>query len=418
VPLAAESLDERLRSLAQRVSHLESEVVRLGGTAAPVAEPVVRVEPVIAVAAAPVFEERPIAPEPVPDPADAVPVATAEAAPAFERAAPPAEPNPVWKWLTGGNTLVRVGVLILFIGVAFLVRYAGEHIDVPIEARLAGVAIGAIILLVLGWRLRERAGGYGLVLQGGGVGVLYLVVFGALKIWKLLPAELAFVLLVVIALASAVLAVAQDSRSLAVAGVTGGFLAPILASTGGGSHVMLFSFYLVLDIGVLVVAGRGVAALNLLRSRSLRHRRSGGAEGYRPEHFATATTAGLAFFLLYVAIAVLYAPRTGPEGPRRQHLYSAPLLVAAGLQLGEEHRIRATWGARDRRLHACSSGGASARRCSFSSNASSRSASRLRRWRFRLRSTAAGLRRAGRSREPRRSGSERDRTGACRAGSG
>jgi uncharacterized membrane protein len=155
--------------------------------------------------------------------------------------------------------------VILFFGVAFLVRYAAEHVDVPIELRLAGVAIGAIVLLVLGWRLRERAGGYGLVLQGGGIGVLYLVVFGALKIWKLLPAELAFVLLVVIALASAVLAVAQDSRSLAVAGVTGGFLAPILASTGGGSHVMLFSFYLVLDIGVLVIAWyKAWRALNLL----------------------------------------------------------------------------------------------------------------------------------------------------------
>ena len=41
---------------------------------------------------------------------------------------------------------------------------------------------------------------------------------------------------------------------LAAMGVSGGFLAPILASTGGGSHVMLFSFYALLNFGILVIA--------------------------------------------------------------------------------------------------------------------------------------------------------------------
>ena len=54
----------------------------------------------------------------------------------------------------GGNTLARVGVLLLFIGVGFLLKYASEHVHVPIEMRLAGVALGGIALLVLGWRLR------------------------------------------------------------------------------------------------------------------------------------------------------------------------------------------------------------------------------------------------------------------------
>jgi uncharacterized membrane protein len=265
--------------------------------------------------------------------------------------ATPAEPNFIWKWLTGGNALVRVGIVILFIGVAFLVRYAAEHVDVPIELRLAGVALGAIVLLVLGWRLRERAGGYGLVLQGGGIGVLYLVVFGALKIWKLLPAELAFVLLVAIALASAILAVAQDSRSLAVAGVTGGFLAPILASTGSGSHVLLFSFYLVLDLGVLVIAWyKAWRALNLLAfAFTFGIGAIWGADGYRPEHFATTEPFLVAFFLLYVAIAVLYALRRAPslKDPVDNVLVFGTPLVAAGLQFGMVKNIEygAAWSA-------------------------------------------------------------------------
>ena len=351
-----QSLDDRVRLLARRVSHLEAEIVRLGGSAAAVgtAEQVLRVEPAAAIAATPapvVFAPLPIAPEPIAESDRAAPVATAEIAAAPEPAPTPKEPNFIWKWLTGGNALVRVGIVILFFGVAFLVRYAAEHVDVPIELRLAGVAIGAIALLVLGWRLRERAGGYGLVLQGGGVGVLYLVVFGALKIWKLLPAELAFVLLVAIALASAILAVAQDSRSLAVAGVTGGFLAPILASTGGGSHVMLFAFYLVLDIGVLVIAWyKAWRALNLLAfAFTFGIGAIWGAEAYRPEHFATTEPFLIAFFLLYVAVAVLYALRRAPslKDPVDNVLVFGNPLVAAGLQFGMVKNIEygAAWSA-------------------------------------------------------------------------
>ena len=350
-----ESLDERVRSLARRVSHLESEIVRLGGSVATTAEPVMRVEPgAVVISPPPIVEERPVAPEPAPERAPAIPVATAETAPApepFMQPATPAKPNPLWAWLTGGNTLVRVGIVVLFFGVAFLVAYAAENVDVPIELRLAGVAVGAIVLLALGWRLRERAGGYGLVLQGGGIGVLYLVVFGALKIWKVLPAELGFFLLVAVALSSAILAVAQDSRSLAVAGVTGGFLAPILASTGGGSHVMLFAFYLVLDIGVLVIAWyKAWRALNLLAfAFTFGIGAIWGAEGYRPEHFATTEPFLAAFFVLYVAIAVLYAMRRAPslKDPVDNVLVFANPLVAAGLQFGMVKNIEygAAWSA-------------------------------------------------------------------------
>ena len=53
---------------------------------------------------------------------------------------------------------------------------------------------------------------------------------------------------------SAMLAVLQDAMVLAALGTSGGFLAPILASTGGGSHVGLFSYYAALNAGVLAVA--------------------------------------------------------------------------------------------------------------------------------------------------------------------
>ncbi|TAN48889.1 MAG: DUF2339 domain-containing protein [Betaproteobacteria bacterium] len=337
-------------SLTRRVAQLEALMANLSPASA-VAAAVAPATPAAAAGTEVPLAEIREAPSPEPAPAAAnEPAAPASAAARGESVELP-QPNRLWNWFFGGNALVRIGVLVLFFGVAFLVRYAAEHVDVPIEARLAGIALGAMAMLIVGWRLRERAGGYGLVLQGGGVGVLYLVVFGAFRIWKLVPPELAFALLVVIALASAILAIAQDSRSLASAGITGGFLAPLLASTGQGSHVALFSFYVVLDLGVLFVAWhKAWRALNLLGFVfTFGIGTFWGGSYYRPELYDTTQPFLIVFFLLYVAIAVLYALRRAPrlnDYVDSVLVFGTPL-VAAALQLAlvREMQYGAAWSA-------------------------------------------------------------------------
>jgi uncharacterized membrane protein len=74
------------------------------------------------------------------------------------------------------------------------------------------------------------------------------VVFFAYRAYALVPAPLAFALFVAIAIACGALALVQDSQPLIFIGSIGGFLAPILASTGEGRHVVLFSYYLLLDL--------------------------------------------------------------------------------------------------------------------------------------------------------------------------
>ncbi len=113
-------------------------------------------------------------------------------------------------FFTGGNTLVRVGVIVLFFGVAFLLRYMAEHSHLSIEVRLSGVALASIALTILGWRLRQSRGGYALALQGGGVGILYLVIFAALRLYSILPASMAFPLLALVAMFSAILAIVPE----------------------------------------------------------------------------------------------------------------------------------------------------------------------------------------------------------------
>jgi uncharacterized membrane protein len=223
--------------------------------------------------------------------------------------------------------MVRAGVVVLFFGVAFLLKLAAENAWVPIELRLAGVGAGGIALLGLGWRLRGSRPLYALALQGGGVGILYLTVFAALRLYGLVPPGLAFAVLAVLAALTAALAVLQNAPVLAVLGTAGGFLAPVLTSTGQGSHVALFSYYLVLNLGILGIAWfRPWRALNLT-GFAFTFVIAGlwGSRFYRPGLLSTTEPFLIAFSLLYVAVAVLYALRQ-PEGRRG--------LVDPGLVLG------------------------------------------------------------------------------------
>lgn len=235
----------------------------------------------------------------------------------------PAQPPPhaeqaigkALQWLKGGNPLARAGIVILFFGLAFLAKYAAENAVLPLEVRFIMIAATALVLLVVGWRLRARRRLYAHLLQGGGVAALYLTVFAAARLYTLLPVGFALGLMVMIAVAAALLAVLQNSLPLAVIGTTGGFLAPLLLSTGSGNHIALFTYYAILNLGVFSVAWfRAWRVLNLIGfvftfgvSSLFR------ATGYTIEDRISTDAFLILFFLMYVAISVLFSIRQKPD---------------------------------------------------------------------------------------------------------
>ena len=389
-PVPPVPMETRVARLEQEVASLRAEVKRLsqpvGTTPAVAATPPLAPTAVPAAAAipeaAPAFLSVPLPPptppaQPKPpEPAeleldatlfDTAPIPLAELPtpalsakppeaapphpPVAPRPAPVPQPSlqermPAWlsKLIFGGNTIVKVGVLILFLGLAFLLRYAAERVTVPVELRYAGVALLGAALLVLGWRLRDRkdaagGSGYGLILQGAGIGVFYLTTLAALKLNQLLPPELAFSFLFMVAVLSAVLAVVQNAPWLAYVAAAEGFAAPVLVSTGSGNQIALFSYLAILDIGIFLVAWfKAWRPLNLTGFVGTFTLAGAWAHTYYTDPKYPSTQAFLLFFfVLFTIVGVLFARRALALGkePDARH----PLAQRAAQALAQVGRV-------------------------------------------------------------------------------
>ncbi|MGV8923231.1 MAG: DUF2339 domain-containing protein [Thermomonas sp.] len=294
-----------------------------------------------------------------PEPARPAPVAASAPAPVTPpfppspRRVEPARPNPVEvlfrrikAWFTVGNVPVKIGMLVSLVGVAALLRYASDQgwMRMPIELRLAGISAVALAALVFAWRKRESNRSFALALQGGAIGVLLLTVFAATKMYGLLPAGAAFAISIVLVAGLGVLAVLQDSRTLAVLGILAGFLAPIWLSNGGGNHAALFAYYAMLNTAIFAIAWvKSWRILNLLGfAFTWGIGIVWGVLDYEPAKYASTQPFLLLFFAFYLLLPILYA-RKRPARPNDRIdgclLFGTPL-IAFSLQAGLMHGDR------------------------------------------------------------------------------
>lgn len=327
-------LRRSVESLERRTASLQRELARIGAATRGAAVP----------AQAPA-ETVPAPPPPAPAAVAPAPPLSAPAAvaPASPPLAQRAEPHPVddWParllarardWLFEGNVPVKVGMVVLFAGVAALLKYVADQgwMRFPIELRLAGIAAAAVAALLFALRQREQRRVFALSLQGGAIGVLLMTVFAAYRLYGLVNPSIALSGWVVLASAAAALAVWQEARALAVLGILAGFLAPVLMSTGSGNHVALFSFYAVLNAAVFGIAwSRPWRELNLLGfAFTFGIGTWWGVLHYTPEKLATTLPFLLLFFAFYLLLPVLHA-RKGQDA--RGHVVDGCLVFGTPL---------------------------------------------------------------------------------------
>ncbi|MEJ5248881.1 MAG: DUF2339 domain-containing protein [Caldilinea sp.] len=229
---------------------------------------------------------------------------------------------PLIDWFLRMHLLVQIGLVVLFVGVALLLRYAIDQGWLSVEMRHFAAAAGGALLSGIGFAVRSRRPAYGLALQGGGLAVLYLTAFSAYQFYGLLPAALAFGLFVMFSAIGVALSLWQNARILAYAALIGAFAAPLLVAGEGGSYIGLFGYYLVLALTALGLAARkgwqGLAILALLFTHGVGAIYTAG----NPETLRFTPTDGdylglqgfvILFFGLFAAAGLLFAQRNAAQ---------------------------------------------------------------------------------------------------------
>jgi uncharacterized membrane protein len=155
----------------------------------------------------------------------------------------------------GKRWMTWAGALVLFLSVAFFVKYAFDNQWLGPTGRVVLGIMAGIAMLVAGDRcLRMGMWPFGQGLIGGALAILYVSLFAAFSLYRLLPQTAAVGGLVMVTAAGVALAVLHDAIPLSILAVLGGFITPLLVSTGKDPRDALFCYVTLLDLGVLGVA--------------------------------------------------------------------------------------------------------------------------------------------------------------------
>ena len=165
----------------------------------------------------------------------------------------------------GENLVSKIGIAILVLAIGFFVKYEIDNGKIGPVGRVAVGLLCGGILVGLAHRLRKNYTAFSSVLVGGGLAIFYFTIALAYHEYTLFGQSPAFIIMLVITAFAVILSMAYDRQELAVIALVGGFAAPFMVSNGNGNYQVLFSYLLILNTGLLVIAyNKAWRLLNLL----------------------------------------------------------------------------------------------------------------------------------------------------------
>ncbi|HYC59812.1 MAG TPA: DUF2339 domain-containing protein [Thermoanaerobaculia bacterium] len=227
------------------------------GPAPAAREPEPQPEPVI-VAPSPI---EPIAPVPVVPEPEQAPIEPPPYVPPTPPPPPPPPAAPAWSFdwenLVGIKLFSWIAGIALVLAAVFFLKYSVEHgwLSPAIRATL-GIITGATLLVICELRVARNYTFTANAMHGAGIAILYATLFAIHALWHLAPAGLVFFLMLVVTAVAVGLSIRRDSMFIALLGLMGGFATPALLSTGQNRPVGLFSYLLLLNVGLAWVAYR------------------------------------------------------------------------------------------------------------------------------------------------------------------
>lgn len=209
--------------------------------------------------------------------------------------------------LFGGNWLVKVGIIAVVLGTAFFLKLAFDNNWIGVTGRIILGIFGGFTLVGLGQYFKGKYATYAQLLTGGGIAILYLTSFAAHGFYDLIGGIPAFLFMGLVTILAGMLALYYKSPSVALTGIIGGFVTPLLF-IGTVNQGTLLVYTVLLDIGILSLAAlrnwRPLTLTGLVGSTILFLVWS--IEYYNPTRFGTAMFFMTTVFIIFVSATTLF----------------------------------------------------------------------------------------------------------------
>ncbi|MEO8235956.1 MAG: DUF2339 domain-containing protein [Flavobacterium sp.] len=164
------------------------------------------------------------------------------------------EKNPDLEKFIGENLISKLGILILVLGISYFVKYAIDKNWINEPARVGiGVLSGALVMGIA-HKLRQQYAAFSSVFVAGAIAIFYFTIGIAFHEYHLFSQTVAFIIMVAITGFSVFISYSYNRIELAVLSLIGGFAVPFMISTGSGNYVVLFSYIIILNAGILALA--------------------------------------------------------------------------------------------------------------------------------------------------------------------
>src|SRR5437762_9499300 len=229
------------------------------------------------------------------------------------RASDSAHPEPV----IAGRWFNRIGIVALLVAISYFLKLAFDNNWIGPSGRvMIGILLGAAMMPWSSWLLGRGYSYFSEGIVALGEATLFLSVWAGCSYYTLYSRDVGFFGMILITSAMAAIALGRDSQRIAVLCLIGGYLTPILVSTGKDQQVVLFTYLLILGAGMLVMGERkdwySLAPISFIATEIYYwgwytefYHRSGSQPLERTVVFATL------FFLLFAALPALRAMKEG-----------------------------------------------------------------------------------------------------------
>ncbi|MCS6823295.1 MAG: DUF2339 domain-containing protein [Cytophagaceae bacterium] len=154
----------------------------------------------------------------------------------------------------GENLVNLIGIAVLVLGIGYFVKYAIDKNWIGEAGRAFIGMVAGGLLIGLAHRMRSTYRTFSSILVGGGLSVFYFTTSIAFHEYALFSQTVAFFIMVSITSFAVLLSLRYDRMELAALAIVGGFVSPFMVSKGDGSYVTLFTYIIILNSGMLVLA--------------------------------------------------------------------------------------------------------------------------------------------------------------------